>query len=102
MIKIIYGLIGLNILALVVFIGAYFLLTTGKKVSYEEKGWTVILTIVCLILILLAAVPLRFSQSAVTLVFSTFFAALPLAIAIGIWINKKLPSFKKKETFATT
>ncbi len=102
MIKIVYGLIGLNILALVIFISAYFLLTSGKKVSYEEKGWTVILAIVCLILILLAAVPLRFSQSTFTLVFSTFFAALPLAIAISIWVNKKLPSFKKKETYATT
>lgn len=102
MIKIIYGLIGLNIIALVIFVGAYFLLTTGKKVSYEEKGWTGILTVVCLILILLSAVPLRFSRSTFTLVFSTFFAALPLAIAIVIWINKKLPSFKKKETFATT
>ena len=102
MIKIIHGLIGFNILALVIFIGAYFLLTSGKKVSYEEKGWTVILSVVCLILILLAAIPLRFSQSTFTLVFSMFFAALPLIIAIGIWINKKLPSFKKKETLATT
>lgn len=102
MIKVIWGLIGLNTLALIIFIGAYFVLTSGKKVSYEEKGWTTILSIVCIILILLAAIPLRFSHSTLSLIFSGFFALLPLAIAVGIWIHKKLPSFKKKETYATT
>ena len=82
MIKIIWGLIGVNTLILIIFIGAYFVLTHGKNVSYEEKGWTVILSSVGLILILLAAIPLRFSQSTGTLIFSGIMAALPLAIAV--------------------
>ncbi|MEJ7586780.1 MAG: hypothetical protein WKI04_04385 [Ferruginibacter sp.] len=102
MIKIIWTLIGINTFALLIFIAAYFVINHGNNVSYEEKGWTIILAGIGLLVILLAAIPLRFSHSAFTYVFSTFFAALPLMIAAGVLINRKLPSFKKKQTFAAT
>ncbi len=102
MIKVIWGLIGLNTLALIVFIAAYFVINGGKNVSYEEKGWTIILSIIGLVLILLAAVPLRYTQSTFTLVFSGFFAALPLVIAAGVLINNKLSSIVKRPDFAAT
>lgn len=102
MIKVIWGLVGLNTLALLIFIVAYFVLTSGKNVSYEEKGWTIILSGIGLLVILLAAIPLRYSQSTFTQVFSTIFAALPLAIATGVLINNKLSSVVKKPDFATT
>ena len=82
MLKIIWGLIGLNTLALLILIGAYFFYSHGKQVSYEEKGWTVVLSIIGVIFILLAAVPLRFSQATGTLIFSGIFAALPLLLAL--------------------
>ena len=82
MVKIIWALIGLNTLALLIFVGAYLVLNNGKHVSYEEKGWTVVLSIAGLVLILLAAVPLRFSQSAGVQVFSAIFALLPLLLAV--------------------
>ncbi|MEO7046116.1 MAG: hypothetical protein ABI091_12475, partial [Ferruginibacter sp.] len=66
MIKVIWGLIGLNTLALIVFIAAYFVINSGKNVSYEEKGWTIILSGIGLLVILLAALPLRYSQSTFT------------------------------------
>ena len=102
MIKIIWTLIGINTIALLILIVAYFVLNTGKNVSYEEKGWTTILAGVGLLVILLAAVPLRFSHSAGTIIFSGLFAALPLVITLGIFLSNKLPSFKKQKTFAET
>ena len=102
MIKIIWGLIGLNTLALIVFIAAFFVINSGKNVSYEEKGWTIILSGIGLLVILLAAVPLRYSQSTFTQIFSGLFAVLPLVIAAGILINSKLASIVKKPDFAAT
>lgn len=102
MIKVIWGLIGLNTLALIVFIAAYFVINSGKNVSSLEKGWTIILSGIGLLVILLAAIPLRYSQSNFTLVFSALFAALPLVIAAGIFINKKRSSIVKKPDFAAT
>jgi hypothetical protein len=101
-IKFIWTIIGINAIALFIFIAAYFVLNSGKNVDAMERGWTTILAGTGLLVILLAAVPLRFSQSTFSLVFSGFFAALPLVIAAGILIDKKLPSFKKKQTFAET
>ncbi|CAN5779693.1 hypothetical protein BH11BAC3_BH11BAC3_27350 [soil metagenome] len=102
MIKAIYCLVGLNTVALIIFIGAYFVINEGKNVSYEEKGWTIILSTIGLIVILLAALPLRFSHSTFTLIFSGFFAALPLIIAAWVLINNKLSSIVKKPDFAAT
>ena len=102
MIKIIWVLVGLNSLALTIFIGAYFVLNNGKQVDYQEKGWTFILAAAGLVVILLAAIPIRYSQSTGTLIFSCFFAMLPLAIFIGIFINRKLDGLKKQKTFAET
>ena len=82
MVKIIWTLIALNTLALLIFAGGYLLINNGKHVSYEEKGWTIVLSIAGLVFILLAAVPLYFSQSTGTKVFSAIFAFLPLVLAI--------------------
>lgn len=101
-IKIIWALIGINTLALLVFIGAYFVLTSGSNVDSIEKGWTLIFAGLGLLVILLAAVPLRISQSGFAVAFAGFFAALPSVIALGIVLHNKLPSLKAKETFATT
>ncbi|MBC7935756.1 MAG: hypothetical protein H7Y86_10440 [Rhizobacter sp.] len=88
MIKIIWVLIGLNTLALLIFVGAYFVINSGKQVTYEEKGWTVLLSVIGTFLILLAAVPLRFSQSTGTLIFSGIFAFLPLLPGIAFSMIK--------------
>ncbi len=101
-VKIIWALIGINTLALLGFIGAYFVLNNGKNVDSMEKGWTIIFAGLGLLVILLAAVPLRFSQSGIAVVFAGFFAALPSVIVLGIVLSNILPSFKKKETFAAT
>ncbi|MEP6728795.1 MAG: hypothetical protein ABJC98_23425 [Bacteroidota bacterium] len=98
MVKIIWILTGINTIALIVFIAAYFILNAGRNVDYQEKGWTFILSGIGLLVILLAAVPLRYSQSAGTLIFSGFFAVLPLVV----FISNKLPSFKKNKTSAET
>ncbi|MEO6637527.1 MAG: hypothetical protein ABIN25_04580, partial [Ginsengibacter sp.] len=100
MIKIIWALIGLNTIALLIFIGAYFVFSNGRNVDYQEKGWTFILSAVGLVIILLAAIPLRFSQSMGTMIFSGLFAFLPLAIFAGVFINKKIDGLKKQKTFA--
>lgn len=88
MVKIIWTLIGLNTLALLIFIGAYFIMNHGRHVSYEEKGWTIILSLAGLLLILLAAIPLRFSQSTGTLIFSGIFAVFPLVITVAFSMIK--------------
>ncbi|MEO6316452.1 MAG: hypothetical protein ABIU63_05490 [Chitinophagaceae bacterium] len=97
-INILWVLIGINTIALIVFIAAYFVLNAGKNVDYQEKGWTFILSALGLLVILLAAVPLRLSHSTGSLIVAGFFALLPLSI----FIAKKLPSFKKQKTFAQT
>lgn len=102
MIKIIWWLIGLNTIGLLIFIGAYFVLSNGRHVDYQEKGWTFILAVLGLVVILLAAIPLRYSQSTGALIFASFFAALPLAIFAGLFINKKWDALKKQKTFAET
>jgi len=101
-IKIIWAFIGINILALLVFIGAYFVLNSGKNVDSMEKGWTFILSALGLLVILLAVLPLRFSHSGFAVVFGGFFAVLPSVIALCIFLSNKLPSLKPKSTFATT
>lgn len=101
-VKIIWALTGINTLAWLVFTGAYFVLTSGRNVDSIERGWTIIVAGLGLLVILLAAVPLRFSQSGFAVVFAGFFAALPSLIGLGIFLSNKLPSFKEKETFAAT
>ena len=73
MIKVLWGLIGLNTLALLVFIAAYFILNSGKQVDYQEKGWTFILAAAGLLIILLAALPLKFGSSTGAIIFAGFF-----------------------------
>ena len=100
LIKIIWLFIGLNALALLLFIATYFVMNSGKHIDTMEKGWTAIFAGVGLFIILLAAVPLRFSQSTFTIIFSGFFAVLPLAIAAGNFVYRKLPSFQSQKTMA--
>ena len=102
MIKLIWVLIGINTAAWLYFIGAYFVMNSGKNVDRMESSWTMALAGLGLLIILLAAVPLRLSQSTASLVFSGLFAALPLTIFLGIFISKKWPSSKSKATFAET
>ena len=100
MIKVLWGLIGLNTLALLVFIAAYFILNSGKQVDYQEKGWTFILAAAGLLIILLAALPLKFGSSTGAVIFGGFFAMLPLVVTICIVVSNHLPSFKKNESLA--
>lgn len=99
-IKILWALTTLNTLALLIFIGFYFANASGRNVSYEEKGWTVILSIVALIVIALAALALHFGHSTGMLIFGGFFAALPLAIAVSIVISNKLKTLNTQKTYA--
>jgi len=101
MIKVIWTLIGLNTLALLVSVIAFFIITSGKQVGYMERGWSLILFAAALAVILLAAVPLKFGQSKFSVVFAGFFAALPLVVAGWIFLSKKIGSLKKKETYAS-
>ena len=102
LIKIIWILIGLNMLALLFFIGAYFVLSNGRNVDTMESGWTFILAGLGLVVILLAAIPLRISQSTLSIAFSGFFAFLPACIAVTVLVSKKITGLKKAPTFAVT
>lgn len=102
LIKIIWILIGINLTALFAF-AVYILLNfQGRNVDQIEKGWMFILICLGLFIILLAAIPLRMSKSNFSIIFSAFFAALPLVIALGVLLSNKLqlPSLKKKKTMA--
>jgi hypothetical protein len=92
MVKIIWLLIGINTIGWLYFIGAYFVMNSGKNVDRMESSWTMFLAILGLVIILLAAVPLRLS----------LFAALPLTIVLGIFISKRWPPGKSKNSFAKT
>ncbi len=102
MVKVIWLLIAINTIAWLYFIGAYFVMNSGKTVDRMESSWTMALAGFGLLIILLAAVPLRLSQSTASLVFSGLFAALPLTVFLGIFISKKWPSNKSRKTFAQT
>lgn len=102
MIKILWILVGINSIALLVFIVAYFVLSDGRKVDSIESGWTGVLFGLGLLVILLAVVPLRFGHSTFTMVFGGFFAMLPSLIALGFLLSNILPSLKKEKTFAET
>lgn len=102
MVKIIWALVAINSIGLIIFIGAYFVLNNGRHVDYQEKGWTFILAAIGLLVILLAAIPLRYSQSTGTIIFSGIFALLPVAIFMGTFISKKIDALKHKPTFAET
>jgi len=71
-IKITWALIGINTIALLIFISAYFVINSGKNVSYEEKGRTLIFACLGLIVILLAAISLRLIQLTGSIIFSVF------------------------------
>jgi hypothetical protein len=99
-IKIIWVLIAINVTSLLVFIGWFLTSSVGRHVDTMEKGWMFILFGVGVAVILLAAIPLRLSQSTLSVSVSAFFAALPLTVAIGVLISKSLPSFKGNKSMA--
>lgn len=99
-VKIIWTLIGLNTLALFVFIIAYFSMSNGRNVDILESDWTILMVGIGLGLILLMAVPIWRSHSTLSLVISGFFSLLPLMIYLGILISNKLPQLKSQQTFA--
>ena len=88
MVKMIWALIGLNSLALLIFVGAYFIYNSGRQVSYEERAWTTVLSITMLAFLLLAAIPLFFSQGKGSEIFSGIVATLPWLIAVAIALVK--------------
>jgi hypothetical protein len=98
--KILWIVIGLNCTALAIATIVFLLSTSGRNVDSMESGWMTILFISGVVVLLLAAVPLRLSQSAFSLSFSGFFAFLPLAIGMYSLISNYMPSFKKQETMA--
>nr|MBI1231675.1 hypothetical protein [Cytophagales bacterium] len=102
MIKIIWGLIGLNTIGLFVFTVALVVTREGKPIDLHEKSVTFFLLGIGLFLILIAAIPLYFKQSTFTLIFSGFFAALPIVIALGISLSNAPAFWKSKSSFATT
>lgn len=93
-------MIGLNTVALVIVTVYFFIETADRNLREQEGGWTAILFILAVAVILLAAVPLRMSQSTFSLCFSAFFAFLPL----GIWLynvaGDKLSAMKKQPSQA--
>jgi hypothetical protein len=99
-IKAINILTGINAVALLVFIGWYFISASGRNVDTMEKGWTAILFIAGLVVVLLGIVPSRISQTTFSLYFSLFFAALPSLIVLCVVVSKQLPSFTKQQTMA--
>ncbi len=101
-IKILWALVGLNTLALVVFLFTYLFLTSDKSVDTLERSWMVVLAGTGLVPILLAAVPLWYSKSILSLIFSGIFAALPLVIFLGTLIYRKFPIVKAEKTYAET
>lgn len=100
MIKIVWALIGLNTTALLIFITMFFADSQGRNVDSMEKGWTIILVIVGLVVIALPFIPLRISHSTFSIGLACFLAALPLLIVSVKFLSKKLPSFKKEQTLA--
>ena len=101
--NILWVIIGINTLALIIFICAYFYYGGGQSSQQDtqlEKGWIIVLALTGLLVIGLAAAPLRFGHSTGWLVFSGFFAILPLLIAAIIYIPDMVFSLKKKKTFA--
>ncbi|RYY59873.1 MAG: ankyrin repeat domain-containing protein [Chitinophagaceae bacterium] len=100
MTRIIWIFIGLNTAALLIAVIAFFVITNGKKIGYMEGGWSIILASVSVAVILLAALPLHFSQSTFSRIFSGFFAFLPFCIASGIFISNKLKASRQPGTFA--
>ena len=88
MVKILWAVIGLNTLALLAFLLAFLVLSGGRHLSYEEKGWTTVLSLAGLVFILLAAVPLYLNQSTGTQIFSGIFAFLPAILIVTFSVIK--------------
>jgi len=102
MLKILWILVGINAIALLVFIIFYYIETSDRNVDTIESSWFYVLVIVGLLVLLFAALPLHYGHSTFSQVIGGFFAVLPLVIGLGILISNKLPSLKKDKTEAET
>lgn len=103
--NILWVLVVINILALVIFIGAYFYYggrQNSRQDSQMEKSWVTVVALAGLLVIGLAAFPLQYGHSAGWTIFAGFFAILPLLIFAMIYIPGKVKSLKKEKTFAET
>lgn len=102
MVKFIWILIGINTIALLIFIGSYFVYNNSRQPDSIETSWTFVMAGIGLCIILLAALPLRYIHSTGAVVFSGIIAILPLAIATGMFLSNELSALKKQKTFAET
>ena len=101
--NILWVIIGINSLALLIFICAYFYYGGGQSAPQDtrlETSWTIVLALAGMLVIGFAAVPLRFGHSTGWLIFSGFFALVPLLIVALIYIPDILSSLKTEKTFA--
>jgi hypothetical protein len=86
MIKILWILVGLNVVVLIAFIITYFVLSSHAKNADGglEQSWMGFLVGLGVLVIVFAAIPLRYGHSKFNLVWGGFFAALPLIIGLFI------------------
>ncbi|TLV01472.1 ankyrin repeat domain-containing protein [Dyadobacter luticola] len=98
--KILWAVMGLNVIALVVVAIAFFASTAGRNVDTMESGWMAILFIAGVVVIALGAAFLHFGKSNFSLIMSGFFAFLPLGILLSILASNYLPSFKRNLSMA--
>ena len=87
-VKILWIIIGLNSAALVACIAMSFSYMEDRNFNKLEAEWMTFLFGLAVIIILLAAVPLYFSQSRVAVLFSGFFALLPLVLYVSNFAYK--------------
>jgi hypothetical protein len=100
MITITWILVSINIIAFLYFVVRFLTDIQGRHMDTMESGWTIILAALAIIVILLGILPMRLGKSSFSIGVSFFFAALPSLIVIGNFINNKVPSFKKEQTYA--
>ena len=101
-VKIIWVLIGINVIAWLYFILFFLADSAGRNTDTMEKGWTVILAGLGLLVILAAAVPLYFSQAPGSVITAGIFATLPLVVAGGIYLSNRVSNSRYDKTLAET
>jgi hypothetical protein len=94
-------LIGLNTIALIVFL-AYFTWNDGGDAKSVVQGHLGVFACVGLEIVLLPAIPICYSQSLRVIIVCDFFAALPLAIIAWLIISKKTAATQNDKKFTET
>lgn len=100
MVRALWVLIGLDTLALFVFL-LFFLLENEKAADTQERTGVVILFLSGVLLILLSAVPLWLFPSKGILIWSGSLAILPMLICLGFWISNIWPRTGSTNSFAS-